>query len=138
MTLSTKQKTVIACLALVGCGLGHAQTGPTPSTVQTQSLEQLKNRENIYHGELLSEQERNAYLERLRLAKTEQEREQIRLEHREKMDLRLRALNQNKAEAEVAAKATRVQLMIFGNRHYSTPVARKAASTKSAEKWPKR
>lgn len=97
MTLSTKQKTLIACLALVGCGLGHAQTGPTPTTVQTQSLEQLKNRENIYHGELLSEQERNAYLERLRLAKTEHEREQIRLEHREKMDLRLRALNQNKA-----------------------------------------
>lgn len=103
MTLSIPHKTLIACLALGGWGLSHAQTPPAPqpvqtqSTVQTQSQEQLKNRETLYHGELLSEQERNAYMERMRLAKTEQEREQIRLEHREKMDLRLRALNQNKA-----------------------------------------
>jgi len=106
MKTSIHGKALIASLALTGLGLVQAQTAPpVQNAVQTQLQEQIQSRESIYHGELMSEQERNAYLERLRLAKTEQEREQIRLEHREKMDLRLRALNQNR-NATPAAPGT--------------------------------
>jgi hypothetical protein len=106
MKKSIHREVLIASLALTGLGLAQAQsTPPAQNTVQTQLQEQLQSRDTIYHGELLSEQERNAYLERLRLAKTEQEREQIRQEHREKMDLRLRALKQNREATPVAPGA---------------------------------
>ena len=42
-------------------------------------------KEHIFGSELMTEEERNEYRERLRTAKTEQEREQIRSEHRKKM-----------------------------------------------------
>lgn len=84
-----------ALLLVAAATLAQAQTTtPTQSSAQIQAQEQLQNRETIYRGELLSEQERNAYLERLRLAKTEQEREQIRQEHREKMDALQRNMHQ--------------------------------------------
>jgi hypothetical protein len=85
----------LLALTLAVAATANAQTA-TP--VQTQTADQLQTqaREQIYRGELLSEQERNAYMERMRLAKTEQEREQIRQEHREKMDARQRNTHQNK------------------------------------------
>lgn len=86
-----------ALLLVASLSLAQAQTtAPVQSSAQIQAQEQLQNREMIYRGELLSEQERNAYMERMRLAKTEQEREQIRAEHREKMDARQRNMHQNK------------------------------------------
>lgn len=110
MKRSIRYKVLIASLALSAVGLSQAQsTPPAQNTVQTQLQEQVQSRETLYHGELMSEQERNAYLERLRLAKTEQEREQIRLEHREKMDLRLRALNQNRNATPAAPGAGKGQ-----------------------------
>ena len=90
------QKTITAAVLLAATAtLAHAQT-TTQSTTQLQTQEMLQNREAIYRGDLMSEQERQAYMERLRQAKTEQERERIRLEHREQMDQRVRALNQNR------------------------------------------
>lgn len=87
-------KTLTAALLMAAAAtLAQAQT-TTQTTTQLQTQEMLQNREAIYHGELMSEQERRAYMERLRLAKTEQEREQIRLEHREKMDALQRNMHQ--------------------------------------------
>lgn len=42
----------------------------------------------IYGSQLMTQQERDEYRERMRAAKTEQEREQIRKEHHEQMNIR--------------------------------------------------
>jgi len=42
----------------------------------------------IYGSQLMTQQERNEFRDRMHAAKTEQEREQIRKEHHEKMQLR--------------------------------------------------
>jgi len=80
MKRHTFVKTALAMMALGGLGIAIAQT-----PVATQ--------DRIRGYELLSDEERNAYHERLRQAQTEQERERIRQEHREKMELRQRAIN---------------------------------------------
>lgn len=95
MKRQTTIKALVASLALTGLGLASAQDQlRTQIQDPLRTQDQLQDRDRIYRDDLLSEQERNAYIERLRLARTEQERERIRLEHREKMDMRLRAMNQ--------------------------------------------
>ena len=54
----------------------------------------------IYRGELMSVQERNAYREQLRVIKTEQERSEFLARHKEKMDHRADALDEESEEAE--------------------------------------
>jgi hypothetical protein len=54
----------------------------------------------IYGGELMSVQERNEYREQLRLTKSEAERQQLQVQHREQMKERARALNLEIEEAE--------------------------------------
>lgn len=73
-------KTALVALAVGGLGIASAQIP-------------VANQDRIRGYELMSDEERNAYLERLRLAKTEQERERIRQEHQDKMELRMRAIN---------------------------------------------
>ena len=63
--------------------MGGAALGGISTLVQAASREVDK--EHIFGSELMTEEERNEYRERLRTAKTEQEREQIRSEHRNKM-----------------------------------------------------
>ncbi|TNF37913.1 MAG: hypothetical protein EP315_01925, partial [Gammaproteobacteria bacterium] len=53
---------------------------------QLRTQDQL--RDQIYGSQLMTEQERNEYRNRMRAAKTEQEREQIRNEHHERMKIR--------------------------------------------------
>jgi Na+-translocating ferredoxin:NAD+ oxidoreductase RnfG subunit len=53
----------------------------TKQKIQTQT----KDQERIYGSQLMTEQERNEYRERMRSTKTEQEREKIRAEHHERM-----------------------------------------------------
>lgn len=61
----------------------------TQTTQQTQT--QAQERERIYGYELMTPQERNDYQARMRAAKTQQEREQIRLEHHKQMQERAQA-----------------------------------------------
>lgn len=85
----------LTALALGALGTAMAQDpnrSLTPEPLRSQA--QWQERERIYGEELMSEEERNVYRERLRLAHTEEERERIRHAHREHMDLRWRALNQ--------------------------------------------
>jgi hypothetical protein len=94
----TSIKTAVAALALSALGTVLAQDmnrNLTEEQLRTQQQMQLQLQEHnrIYGHELMSQEERNAYMERLRLASGEQERERIRNEHRERMDLRKRALN---------------------------------------------
>jgi hypothetical protein len=82
--------TLIVSLALAVPGFAIAQAPaaePARSTQQTQTQTQ----EPIYGSELMTPQERAEYQTRMRAAKTEQEREAIRLEHHKQMQERARA-----------------------------------------------
>jgi hypothetical protein len=53
-----------------------------------QDQDRLRTRDQVYGSQLMTQEERNAYRDRMRAAKTEQEREQIRKEHHEQMKVR--------------------------------------------------
>lgn len=59
----------------------------TQATQQTQ----IQDRERVYGSELMTPQERNEYHNRMRVLKTEQEREAFQLEHHKLMQERARA-----------------------------------------------
>lgn len=53
-----------------------------------QTPDQTRDQDQIYGSQLMTQEERDAYRNRMRAAKTEQEREQIRKEHHEQMKVR--------------------------------------------------
>jgi hypothetical protein len=61
--------------------LSAAEQDRTKEKIQTQT----KDQEPIYGSELMTEKERSEYRERMRSAKTQQEREKIRSEHHDRM-----------------------------------------------------
>jgi hypothetical protein len=94
MTKHTTLQLLIGAVSLAAASLVAAQDtnrSTSPDLLQTQ--ERLQERDRIAGYELMSQEERNAYMERLRQATTEEERERIRNEYRERMELRKRALN---------------------------------------------
>ena len=54
----------------------------------------------IYRGDLMSVQERNEYREQLRIIEAEEERAKFLVRHREKMDQRAEAVDEDTEEAE--------------------------------------
>lgn len=80
----------VSMLALSLCmALGIA----APATAQMQGSDPVGTQEGerIYGYELMTGQERAEYQRRMRAAKTEQERQAIRLEHHQKMQERAKA-----------------------------------------------
>jgi hypothetical protein len=79
-------------IAVILGGALMLSTNPLLAADQSQSKDRIQtqsqDRERIYGSELMTEKERNEYRERIRNAKTEQEREKIRSEHHEKMMVR--------------------------------------------------
>ncbi|MDZ7770627.1 MAG: hypothetical protein U5K38_16950 [Woeseiaceae bacterium] len=61
----------------------------------------------IYGGELMSMQERNEYREQLRFMESETERQQLQVQHRERMDVRAHEIN---LEAGVQISCVNVML----------------------------
>lgn len=55
---------------------------------QDQDRDRLRTQDQVYGSQLMTPQERSEYSNRMRAAKTEQEREQIRKEHHEQMKVR--------------------------------------------------
>jgi hypothetical protein len=55
---------------------------------QDQDRLRTRDQDQVYGSQLMTQEERNAYRDRMRAAKTEQEREQIRKEHHEQMKVR--------------------------------------------------
>lgn len=55
---------------------------------KTQKKATIKKQERIYGSQLMTQKERNAYRAKMRAAKTAKEREQIRNEHHEQMQIR--------------------------------------------------
>ncbi|HET9883575.1 MAG TPA: hypothetical protein VFS81_17625 [Candidatus Binatia bacterium] len=75
-------RTILAGALLVSANpLLSAEQDRTKEKIQTQT----KDQEPIYGSELMTEKERNEYRERMRSAKTQQEREKIRSEHHDRM-----------------------------------------------------
>jgi hypothetical protein len=89
MKHSRLAKATLLSLALTGVGSTLAQD-------QLRSQDMLQLREQIYANDYMTQRERDAYLERMRLARTEQERERIRQQHREQMDQRMRGIQQHR------------------------------------------
>lgn len=71
--------------------LGLALGIPAQAFAQAQPQVQTQERELIYGSELMTPQERADYQNRMRAAKTQQEREAIRLEHHKQMQARAKA-----------------------------------------------
>jgi hypothetical protein len=61
---------------------------PKAPDVKQQAKEQVKEQEQVYGSQLMTQKERMEHRAQLRAAKTVQEREQIRKAHHEKMQLR--------------------------------------------------
>ena len=55
---------------------------------QDQDRLRTRDQDQVYGSQLMTQEERDAYRNRMRAAKTEQEREQIRKEHHEQMKVR--------------------------------------------------
>ncbi len=90
-------KACAASLALCGMGLAGATDQlktqdrlhmEDKDVARDQDQLRDRDRDQIYLGTLMTPEERSAYMERLRLAKTEQERARIREQHRTEMDAR--------------------------------------------------
>jgi hypothetical protein len=96
-------KALIVVASLSGMGLGTAMAQDqlkTQDQLRTQDKDMVKDKDKdqdrlrdqdrlyIYGYELMTDQERNAHRERMRAAKTLQERDRIRAEHRVQMDAR--------------------------------------------------
>lgn len=81
----TVQLFAAATVVWLGFGIAQAQDRTGDQSRDT-TREQATDR--IYGSQLMTEQERNAYRERMRKATTEQERERIRAEHHERMQAR--------------------------------------------------
>lgn len=76
----------ISCAAAIVNGASAADQLQTQQRTQIQQEQQM--REQIYGSQLMTSQERNEYRNRMRTAKTEQERERIRSEHHARMQER--------------------------------------------------
>ena len=82
--------TAIASFLVAGAVLAQdRQQTRDQDRVQTPAQDQTRmNDPDIYGSQLMTAQERNDYRERMRAAKTAQEREQIRAEHHARMQAR--------------------------------------------------
>jgi hypothetical protein len=74
--------TAAAAVIALASTLGIAQN---PQRTQLEAKKQAQSREQIYGSQLMTQQERNEYRDRMRTAKSQQERDQIRAEHHARM-----------------------------------------------------
>ena len=86
MRLRFTQGVIIAAMA-GGVSLPTLAADQARAQDQTQAQDQIRD-QDIYGSQLMTTQERNEYRNKMRAAKTEQERERIRAEHHEQMKVR--------------------------------------------------
>lgn len=78
------------CMGLAANVHADSHTGDRDQTKATQQT-QAQDQERVYGSELMTMQERSEYQARMRTAKTQEEREAIRLEHHKQMQERAKA-----------------------------------------------
>jgi len=86
MKLRFTQGILIAAVA-TGISLPTVAQDQTRTQDQTKAQDQIRD-QDIYGSQLMTAQERNEYRNKMRAAKTAQERERIRAEHHERMKVR--------------------------------------------------
>ena len=69
----------------------HAQDTPVQTQQKAKERVQEQKQEQIYGSQLMTQEERNTFREKMRAAKTQEEREKIRLEHHKEMQERAKA-----------------------------------------------
>jgi hypothetical protein len=69
--------------------------------LKTQDQLRDRDQDQIYGSQLMTQAERNAYHAKMRMLKTEQEREQYRLKHHEEMQERARAKGMTLPDAPI-------------------------------------
>lgn len=85
-------KTLFSILLLCLASTAAAQdTVREQAKQQEQKTERVQQRDQIYGSQLMTEQERNEHRNKLRAAKTEQERKEIQAEHHKLMQERAKA-----------------------------------------------
>src|SRR5512146_1594001 len=85
----TQSLSAAACIGLAAASLYAPQAAAQDQTKQrTQVQQEQQTRERIYGYQLMTPQERNDYRNRMRNARSEQEREQIRNENHTRMQER--------------------------------------------------
>ncbi len=83
-------RTPVACAAF-SLGMALAISVQADNHMPSRDQVQTQDREQIYGSELMTQQERAEYQTRMHSAKTQQECEQIRLEHHKQMQERAKA-----------------------------------------------
>jgi len=87
------QENMMKHVSMLALSLGMALAIPAQAMnhMQPGNQTQAQDSNTIYGSELMTPQERSEYQNRMRAAKTDQEREQIRLEHHNQMQERAKA-----------------------------------------------
>lgn len=83
-----KSTLMFGLLGALVASLGVAQAEEAKTQAKDQAQQKTQAQERIYGSQLMTQQERNAYRQKMRAAKTQEEREQIRLEHHKEMQQR--------------------------------------------------
>jgi len=89
-----KRTTIVTLALLLGMsGIAQAQqAGGEQQRLREQETMQNQEREQVYGWQMMSEEERQAYRQKMRQLHTEREREAYRLEHHEMMSERARQM----------------------------------------------
>ncbi len=89
--MNIRKSIAIIALAIPLAGMVSVAGAQTATRDQTKDQTRDQTQQSIYGSQLMTQQERNEYLNRMRAAKTEQERERIRAEHHDRMSERAKA-----------------------------------------------
>jgi len=79
---------VLACLVSIGVSAAALAENQAQEQARDPAQEQLRGQPQTYGSHLMTEQERAEHRARMRAATTAEERERIRKEHHERMELR--------------------------------------------------
>jgi len=96
-----KTKQVIVAALACALILPSSFTLAAEQTTERQRI-QTEDQEQIYGSQMMTEQERNEYRTRMHAAKTNAEREQIRMEHHERMTNRAKTQGMSMPETPPA------------------------------------
>lgn len=101
-----KYGSVLVLSLSMALGVSAQAADQAQSRDQTKTPQQTRTQvsEHVYGYDLMTEKERTEYQDRMRAAKTNQERETLRLEHHKKMEARAKAQGKTLHEVEHAGR----------------------------------
>lgn len=85
-----RRAALVLCMSIAAAAMTGAASGQVRHTDQDRLRQQDQERDMIYGSELMTQQERLEYRDRMRALRTAEERERFRLEHHAQMQARAR------------------------------------------------